>query len=141
MCGPLDNVQKSIIIIGDNEYTIQGSDSVLKAVDKLFKVGTILNLRFPKASKDTWQYLTKYVYGLPVQNKFGSISNLHATLENHKLLLKSKQYKKEQKEEKKTVQKQDQTKQEKPKRKKEKNASQIKSKKMRSTALNSVESN
>lgn len=90
MCGALENVQKSIIVLEEQEYSILGPDSPKKAVDTFFKIFITLKKSFPKASKATWQFLSQYVYGLNVLNEFNNVTLFNTRLNNHKELYLSK---------------------------------------------------
>lgn len=88
--GSLGNVQKSVIVLEEHKFPIIGPDSPKKAVDIFFKIFITLKKSFPKASKATWQYISKYIYELQVKNEYSNVNLFNTRLIRHKELYLSK---------------------------------------------------
>lgn len=59
--GPqLTAIETFHIIIDDIMYKME---NVLKAVDFLYKIFQVLNIKYPPACKQVWLFIQKYIYG------------------------------------------------------------------------------
>lgn len=90
VCGPLNNVEKTIVVLGDQHHEFFGSGSPKYAVDTLFKCIKVLKKDFSKASKNVWGYLQKYIYLLPLHGENASVDILNTKITNHQSLLNKK---------------------------------------------------
>lgn len=59
--GPqLTAIETFYIIIDDIMYKME---NVLKAVDFLYKIFQVLNIKYPPACEQVWLFIQKYIYG------------------------------------------------------------------------------
>lgn len=59
--GPqLTGIETFYIIIDDIMYKME---NVLKAVDFLYKIFQVLNIKYPPACEQVWLFIQKYIYG------------------------------------------------------------------------------
>lgn len=96
MFGPLKNVIQTVIIIDSTHYIINGPNSPVVAVNKFFKILTVLKKQFAKAAKGPWQYLQNFIYNLnSSKTLYSQVRLLNTKITNHKRLLQSKNTSKE----------------------------------------------
>lgn len=88
------DIEKTIVVLGDQWYEFVGSGSPKYAVDTLFKCSKVLKKDFSRASKNVWGYIQKYIYLLPLRGENSAVDTLNTKIITHKNLLKQKEKKK-----------------------------------------------
>ncbi|XP_051168699.1 uncharacterized protein LOC127286345 [Leptopilina boulardi] len=78
LCGSLDKIHSSFVIINDVEYLI---DTPLKAIDICFKAFFALNTNYPLESKGCWVFLQKFVFNIPIEREDSAVNKLITQLQ------------------------------------------------------------
>lgn len=56
----ITDIEAFYIIIDDVMYKME---NILKAVDILYKIFQVLNIKYPSACEQVWLFIQKYIYG------------------------------------------------------------------------------
>lgn len=82
MFGPINDIQKTTVIMGKNKIEFFGPESPLHAVDACFKATIVLKQEFPIAATRPWEFLQRRVCRMPTKTNTKAVTDLSTALDN-----------------------------------------------------------